>query len=250
MKLSVLTPASPNALQFIEETAKSVEDLRSKIQLEWILCIDGEIESEFPDIHPDLVICNPQSWGVAGARNLALSRASGDYIFPLDADDQLVSDGIIDILNFLIESEKFNWASGNRTYLDGSRTPHWITESYEWEVGTLASEWISPFPFHPNCIIFNRKLGLYVGGWPALFTNEDLGFVFALNRVASGVMKTDIVLRYRSWQGQTINSPLYSINKSHAFEILQSIENAWRAMNNLPEIHPPFISILEETNDR
>lgn len=45
--------------------------------------------------HKDLIIINQKNKGVVKARNRAIGISTGDYIFPLDADDYLASDDVI-----------------------------------------------------------------------------------------------------------------------------------------------------------
>lgn len=245
MELSVITPVAPASLQFLEEAAKSVESLRSEILMEWVICIDGSTELTLPNICPAKIIKCPSRWGVAGARNIGLSHAKGKYILPLDADDMLVPEGVMNLISILKASKSHGWIAGNRIYFDSTLTPHWISEDNEYAISELSEHWTSPFPFHPNCLIFERSLGLRVGGWPALLTNEDLGFVLALNRISPGLVSTNIILRYRSWDGQTIKNEHYNINKYYAFNIIQSIENQWRKSMNLKQINSPIITIPE-----
>lgn len=240
--LSIITPVSPNSIEYFDDAAASVQDLRSAatFPVEWILCVDGYSSQVF--VGPDSIVYNPEPWGVAAARNVALSQASGDVILPLDADDLLIPSGVIEMMKEL-SSADHGWVAGNRRYIDGSRTPHWICDRQQWSPGHLAQHWMTPFVFHPNCIVVHRDLALGVGGWPALRTNEDLAFVFALARISSGCAIPDIMLGYRSWPGQMTRSPNYLLNKQNAFAYIETVENAWRRAKALPTIQSPEVKV-------
>lgn len=188
-----------------------------------------------------ILIRTPERWGVAGARNQALVNCSGNYVFPLDADDLLAQDGVIAAVKFIESHEKHGWVSGNRLYLNRKKTPHWVDSCKRWDIESVSKAWTVPFPFHPNCLIIKTGTALSVGGWPALPANEDLALLFAVNRVSSGVSLNYVLTYYREHPNQTIKSSLYLENKKMAFCYMERVENAWRDAKSLQSIKAPKV---------
>lgn len=246
-KLSILTPCSPTSLCYINEAEASVEELRAKASfpVEWVVCLDDATMPP-PHLSCEVSTATPEKWGVAAARNQALVNCTGEYIVPLDADDILKPDGVIKIVDFLATNDKYGWASGNRLYVDETKTPHWMATNSEWKIGSLGDSWTSPFPFHPNCLVVRTNIALTVGGWPALPTNEDLAFVLALNQTSAGFSLTEVLLLYRRHNRQTISSPIYLENKELAFNYIQRIENTRRMNKGKKKIKSPIIHRLKE----
>ncbi|MCQ3814605.1 MAG: glycosyltransferase [Acidimicrobiia bacterium] len=246
--LSIISAMSPDLTAYFDEVADSVNELRREAQftVDWVLCVDGLSSQTF--VGPDRIIHNPEPCGVAVARNIALSRAVGDAILPLDADDLLVVPGIIRMMEELSTSA-YKWIAANRISVDGGRTPHWIEQRQTWHAGELSPNWTTPFVFHPNCVMTHRSLALAVGGWPALRTNEDLAFVFALSRISAGCAIANVMLKYRSWSGQITKSPTYFANKRNAFHYIEVVENQWRKANSYPTIKSPIIEQIAARDD-
>ena len=237
--LSVVTAADPNRLNYLAATQESVDALKKFVEfpVEWVLTLDGPTLQHVDG--PDVVVEAAGAGGVAAARNLALSVASGDVIFPLDADDLAEPSGISRLMALLDEREDLGWVSGNRLFVDGSRTPHWVEVEREWKPGEIGASWTSPFYFHPNCLLVRRTLALRAGGWPALRTNEDLALLFAVARLGNGCSTSEILLRYRKWSGQVTSDNSYPVDKALAFKFIEQVENQWRETLALPHIKNP-----------
>ena len=243
-KLSILTPCSRASVEYLSDAGASVEELRSKADysVEWVICLDGKPEGQdsLPCLPDHILVETPEKWGVAAARNQTLVNASGDFVFPLDADDVLVPDGLIKAIKCLEENPGYHWVSGNCLYLNnGLKTPHWIDTPEEWAIGSLGEAWTVLFPFHPNCTVVNREIAQLVGGYPALPTKEDLAFLFRLGRVSKGISLVEVILKYREHEAQITNQPQYFENKALAFDYIVEVENVWRANNDLPAISAP-----------
>lgn len=236
--LSVITAARPDGLEHIDEAAASVAALKDSAPfgVEWVMCLDGPC-GDAPE-GPDEVICAPVRWGTAGARNIALAHAGGELVMPLDADDVVAAEGVASAVSKMTEAG-LGWVSGNMTGAGDNEVPYWTESDVEWKPGDLGRRWTVPFAFHPNCVIARRELALRAGGWPAVDANEDLGFVFALSRLAEGRSLTEVILRYRSWEGQKTKSGHFPDSKELAFGFICATENAWRASAGLEPISAP-----------
>jgi glycosyltransferase involved in cell wall biosynthesis len=101
--LSIIIPVY-NAEDTIQRTLKSLNSmsLASKTLSEVIIVDDGSqdrsidiTESEKNDLLPiNLVVIKQENQGSSGARNTALKHCSGEWIFFLDADDELAFDPV------------------------------------------------------------------------------------------------------------------------------------------------------------
>lgn len=96
--VSIIIPAY-NAGKFIEETVASA--MASTYPFKEIIIVnDGstdntaEVLTEINRRYPEIKIVHQKNSGVAVARNLAISMATGKYILALDADDLISSDYI------------------------------------------------------------------------------------------------------------------------------------------------------------
>lgn len=106
--------------------------------------------------HPSLIVINQENTGVVGARNNAIKRATGDYIFPLDADDYFYSNDVISAMvkamgsNVLVHGDYQSFGAKNR-FVKGGETiefPKFLME---------------------NCVLgsslYDKKALLKVGGY-------------------------------------------------------------------------------------
>ncbi len=112
--VSVLTAVHSSRARWLPETADSLASqlLPPGFTFEWIIQEDGD-HSIVPEliaerIDPTVVNygSNLAAVGTAITRNLALSRAQGDYLISLDADDILFRSALHTLLA--------NWTSGIR----------------------------------------------------------------------------------------------------------------------------------------
>jgi hypothetical protein len=243
LTVSILTAVLPARGQYMAETDRSVADVKKEASkagwfVDWTVVIDGP--GDIPALAAaDSVLRLPERRGVSTARNLALGRASGDWIVPLDADDLLVADGFVEILSALPGDKDVGWLAANRVLMDGSRTPHWNPAPRRFEIGRLAECWTSPFPFHPNSIAMRTQLALALGGWPALPSNEDLGLVLLASEAARGFAVPGILTKYRAWSGQEVGTATYAAEKPLSLPVIASMVNAVRQANNRPQVSAP-----------
>lgn len=244
MRVDVVTAVLPRRSQYLPEASASFARLQKccepTVDLRWVITIDGS--GRIPAINHEGVAVNRilSRSGCSVARNVALSASKADWIVPLDADDEFDIGGASAILAALPTLQPaIAWVGANRLLFDGRRPRHWIPESRMLPAGSLASLWTAPFPFHPNSIAVRRSSALAVGGWPALAVNEDLGLVLSLSEAASGILLTDVLHRYRIWDGQSTSAKSYVVQKELAFSVIGQVINAKRAIEGRGPVHPP-----------
>lgn len=109
MKISIIVPVY-NGEKYFAECIQSILD-QSFTDIEVIVINDGSTDGSLPLIKGSaqndsrVVVINQKNKGVSAARNAGLSKARGDYIMFVDADDYIARK---DALELLIDSAKEN----------------------------------------------------------------------------------------------------------------------------------------------
>ena len=105
MKISIIVPVY-NGEKYFAECIQSILD-QSFTDIEVIVINDGSTDGSLPLIKGSaqndsrVVVINQKNKGVSAARNAGLSKARGDYIMFVDADDYIARK---DALELLIDS--------------------------------------------------------------------------------------------------------------------------------------------------
>lgn len=232
MRVSVLTPVGAGLHAWLPAAGSSVALCRiaadrAGVELEWVVCADGG--ADVRSCAADRVVGWRAVRGAPAARNAALAAATGDWVVPLDADDELDPDGFGALLAVLADcGPSVGWVGTNRVLLDGGRTAHWFETARAYAAGELAPLWSSPFPFHPNSWLVRRDALAAAGGWPSTGVNEDLAAVLLVSEAAAGRVEPAVLTRYRVWDGQEIASAAYAEDKAAAFAVVETLVNARR----------------------
>ena len=110
MQISVIIPVY-NAAKYLrrclDSVIKSVEEIKAEI-----LVVNNNSTDDSPRIissyckkYPQLVRAyNCAKWGAAAVRNMGVEKASGNYIWFVDADDEIAPDAIIKLLRVAKET--------------------------------------------------------------------------------------------------------------------------------------------------
>jgi glycosyltransferase involved in cell wall biosynthesis len=241
--VTFLTPIDPRRQHFLRDTADSVHRAQAVLKhagvtTEWVVCFDGPGEEDPAAAAASAVVRCANQGGPAAARTSALARSAGRWICPVDADDRIEAEGVLAAIEALRDAE-LGWAGLSRTLLDGSATPHTLSDERRFAAGELASRWTSPFPFHPNSTIFDRRFLCASGGWPALATNEDLAAVLLVSELAGGIVIPEVLTRYRVWNDQMVASGDYGRQKAAAFRSIEAMVSARRALHARGPISAP-----------
>lgn len=105
MTISFIIPAY-NAGQYLNDCLDSIYCLDLKGNRREVLVVNDGSTDDTPTVlqhyqkkHPDLIVISQENKGLSMARNIAMDKASGDYLCFVDADDILVDDGIESLLH-------------------------------------------------------------------------------------------------------------------------------------------------------
>lgn len=181
----------------------------------------------------------PARAGSAAARNTGLSRATGRWVVPLDADDLLDESGLKTLAGRIQAlPPSVTWIGASRIGLNGEPTPHTLLSERQWPRHSREKNWTVPFPFHPNVVTARTAHALTAGGWPGLDVNEDLLYVMSLGGLGDGITVPEPLIRHRSWAGQTTHQS-YPERKLTAFNTTEKVMNARRAQAGLDPIQRP-----------
>jgi hypothetical protein len=175
---------------------------------QWVLQEDGETGEPFRRVPKDpRISVGTAPWsGAARARNLALSRADGELIRAVDADDLLPDGALRRDIEILAGHPEISWCVSpaidlleDGTMRRGPRDPE-------------------PGPLPPGMLADGERVGLVqvvgvvlatytelvrlLGGWPAV-PIEDIGLMLAVEAVGRGWMQAEPGLIYRRWPKAT-----------------------------------------------
>lgn len=215
--ISVVTPVYRPVARYISEAYESLraQNLPPNWDWQWLVQEDGqtgEIATMLPD-DPRISVGSGRRSGDAIARNMCLSRATGDLIKVLDADDQLTPGALRREIDVFTQYPEVGWTTARALDLheDGSTAGfdhnppagqiqpgdvlrHWRSHNYRASV-------------HPATLCVRRDLLFALGGWMALPASGDTGLLLALNVVSLGYFIPEIGLLYRKWPGQMTSQP-------------------------------------------
>ena len=219
--ISLITPHVPSRAGLIIETWRSILD--QDVEWEWLIQIDGQRCADLPDgLLSDARIQveeNGEQLGIANTRNLALSRAKGEFVYPIDDDDILLEGALQNLQKALAEHPDCAGATGIPLFYDGQGFAEWtkcgvsIKDTYA-VPGRVEIE---------GCYSRRRDLGSHLlasgtgflwrseaiwkaGGWPALSGAEDSALLFQINASNPIYIIDKETLGYRVHSGQESQS--------------------------------------------
>ena len=112
--LSVITCVLPQASAWLADAWRSLDSQSLPPGWEWELLLqidgEGELESDIPENDPRIRAArNTRSLGPAMSRNMALSRASGSLVKPLDADDMIPPGTLAREVDVFVRFPEIGW---------------------------------------------------------------------------------------------------------------------------------------------
>lgn len=210
--ITVITAVHAPGAEFLPDAYQSLKGqaLPDGWDWQWVVQEDGEtdvVRSYLPD--DDRVSFGQGRPGRAGmARTMGLSRAEGEFVKVLDADDQLTPGTLARDIAVLTSNEGIVWATSRVLDLlpDGS-TVGFDDDPVEGPIerGAVLDFWKAHdfrAQVHPATLCLRRDLLLALGGWMALPASEDTGLLLALDTVSRGWFTAEPGLLYRKWPGQ------------------------------------------------
>lgn len=219
-KFSIIIPAY-NAESTLRETLDSITD-QDFSDYEVILVNDGSVDKTSEVFenwqkyhHSQSLLINQENKGLGAARNLAASKATGDWLCFIDADDLWIPNKL-SILNELIEiNNGVTWIYH----------PVWeLSESGEIKprriknISTLI-EFFHHNPFTPSAVAVKKDVFFSTEGWEERRDRvEDLGLWLGLFEAGQVPFYTPKLLtKYRVYSGVT----------TQIEEHLEKIQNVW-----------------------
>ncbi|MGI5397932.1 glycosyltransferase family 2 protein [Streptomyces sp. CA-135486] len=213
--ITVLTAVHGPGAHHLPDAYKSLlsQDLPDGWDWEWVIQQDGETDDVSPHVPDDPRVKFGQGrvGRAAMARTLGLSRAEGEYVKVLDADDMLTPGALARDLSALLSNPGVSWATSRvLDYLPDGSTLGFDQDPAEGVIhrGAVLDHWKAHeyrAQVHPATLFMRRDLLLALGGWMALPASEDTGLLLALNAVSRGWFTAETGLLYRKWPGQVTN---------------------------------------------
>ncbi|GAB2509343.1 glycosyltransferase family 2 protein [Nocardiopsis aegyptia] len=224
--VTVVTAVHAPAARYLPEAHASLADQRMPDgwDWQWVVQEDGETGDVAPYVPDDPRVSFGQGRRArtAIARTLALSRATGEFVRVLDADDRLTPGALARDIAALTRAPDTGWTVSRALDLlpDGSTVAVDVGPS-EGPIarGTVLAAWrelgFLP-PVHPATLCVRRDLLLALGGWMALPASEDTGLLLALDAVSPGWFTAEPGLLYRKWPGQVTASVAHADARERA----------------------------------
>lgn len=209
--ITVITAVHAPGAEFLPDAYRSLQGqvLPDGWDWQWVVQEDGETDVVRPYLPDDHRVGFGQGRsGRAGtARTMGLSRAEGEFVRVLDADDQLTPGALARDIAALTSNGEIAWTTSRALDLlpDGTTVGFDDPEEGPIERGAVLDFWRAHgfrAQVHPATLCVRRDLLFALGGWMALPASEDTGLLLALNAVARGWFTAETGLLYRKWPGQ------------------------------------------------
>jgi Glycosyl transferase family 2 len=219
--ISIVTPVYDGGQRHLLSAWESLcaQEMPPGWDWEWVVQEDGETGSPLRLLPDDQRISGDSGrrGNAAVARTLALSRAKGVLVRPLDADDELTPGALARDIKALTSNPGIGWcvSAGLDLMPDGSLIP--------------APDDFPEGPLGPSEIFDSYAAGIFrviactltahtslvraVGGWGALPASEDVSLLVACETVSRGWMVAEPSMHYRKHSTQSTR--LAKFNDSH-----------------------------------
>ncbi|MEU6097517.1 glycosyltransferase [Streptomyces sp. NPDC047079] len=210
---SVVTPVYDGGQKYLREAYESVRDERDRLpdgwDVQWLVQEDGTTGRPLNAL-PNEPWVSPGTAGKGGAgaaRTMALSRATGELVRTLDADDVITPGALARDIAAMEEHPEMGWciSAGLDLLPDGST----VAGPYDPPEGPLTYETLltaydeDRFPVLGQQLTVRTPLLLEVGGWPTLPAWETVAVVLLCAAVSDGWMIEAPGGFYRKHPGQT-----------------------------------------------
>ncbi|MFJ4276147.1 glycosyltransferase family 2 protein [Streptomyces coelicoflavus] len=218
--ISVVTPVYDGGAKYLRETYESVRDERAHLpegwEVQWLVQEDGTTGRPLAVIPEEpWISTGMSSKGGAGAtRTLALSRAKGELIRALDADDMLLPGGLARDIAAMEAHPELGWciSAGLDLLPDGAT----VMGPYDPPEGLLTYETLltayddDHFPVISTHLTARTQLLLAAGAWPSIPAWEAIAAVMCCAALSDGWMISTPGGIYRKHPGQTTSQSTYA----------------------------------------
>lgn len=194
--VSVIVPVY-NSEAFVAETIESIIN-QSYRNLEIILINDGstdnskEICKKYLSKDNRIVYIEKENGGVVAARNDGITKATGEYILPVDSDDIIEKTYIEKAVDIITKDNKIGIVYCKAEFI-GVKTGYW--DLPEFTIANMLKD---------NCIfataLFKRTDWIKVGGYKEYVRNSTEDYDFWLSLIENGTKVyriPEILFRYR-----------------------------------------------------
>jgi glycosyltransferase involved in cell wall biosynthesis len=200
--VSVIIP-NFNYAHYLEETVNSVLT-QTHPNVEIIVVDDGSTDNSLEvlsQLSKKVVVVQSENNGSCIARNLGMSKATGQYIAYLDADDTWDPEKIERQLMRLKESKADLIFCHMRTYGEDVKSISDVKEfvvEHDWFLLNPGAT-----PFSPSCVLLTRELAFKVGGWNTSLTGpaEDFDYFRKCAKFGRIVSLNEILVSHRQHPG-------------------------------------------------
>lgn len=244
--ISIITAVyrpDPGYLRSAYESIR-LQELEEGWSWQWVVQQDGHAGdlSRLLPSDPRISPGNGRRGGACTARTLGLSRADGEFIKNLDADDMLTPGALGREIQILSAYPDIGWTTTRALDL----LPDGTTAGVEYNpaegrirTGSVLSYWKSHnyiAQVHPTTLCIRRELLFALGGWIALPASEDTGLLLAADAVSDGYFIADTGLLYRKWPGQVTSRAEHSdeIERSARMRVIEARAEALASRHRQP----------------
>lgn len=238
--LSILTAAIGQRAGLIAETGDSLagQTLPDGWQLEWIVQEDGPDPSlaavidRFPFAR---YAAHDAQLGIAGTRNLGLTRVSGELVQSVDCDDLILPGGLGQALAAFASEPGIHWVSAQADDLlpDGTRV---VFEPYL-PPGLVAPGAVGAFiderdlmPIACPGLMMRTTTVRALGGWAANPRWDDTALFVALAELTPGYVTPEVTWLYRQHDGQTSRHSSWPVLRDELWVAVRQRISALRAL--------------------
>lgn len=210
--------------------------------IELIVVDDGSTDESFAIIQATarenscITAVKQPNRGPYPARNLALSKAKGDYVAFLDADDYWLTDCLEKLFGSLVENEAdVSYCGWQNIVENGTDGPPYVPPAYQ--DNDIFQAFLKGCPWPIHAALVKRSVIEQIGGFSTrYFTSMDYDFWLRISAVTQNIARVPEVLAFYRWhqQGQ-ISSVKW-----------RQVLDAWRVKKEFIENHPNLLKHISE----
>lgn len=213
--VSVIIPVY-NSAKFLEETLQSVHD-QTYPAIEIIVVDDGSTDdsAEIAQSYSGVNYTYQENQGVSVARNTGISKAGGEYIAFLDADDVWLPEKLLVQIDFMLKNPAYKITTTDKiNFLEaGTELPDHLKQKDDWQ--TMEENIPSTMVAHRS--VFN-KIGNYS---PDYQSSEDVEWIWRAKDANILIKKIEKKLVRRRFHGSNLSWILVKDHKANIMRILK-----------------------------